>query len=64
MCLGDYCTQRCDGFGHLARVMGTSLREVDRTYGHLVRDSEASIVAVLEARSALTTDAGRTEGCP
>ena len=49
---------------HLARVMGTSLREIDRTYGHLVRDSEASIVAVLEARSALGPEAGMTEGSP
>ena len=32
----------------LARVMGTSVKMIDRTYGHLARDSEASIIA--EAR--------------
>jgi hypothetical protein len=35
----------------LARVMGTSLRMVDRTYGHLAHDSEQAIRARLDARS-------------
>jgi integrase len=35
----------------LARVMGASVRTIDRVYGHLVRDSEASIRARLDARS-------------
>jgi integrase len=36
----------------LSRVMGASVREIDRTYGHLVRDSEDAIRALLDARSA------------
>lgn len=36
----------------LARVMGTSVQMIDRTYGHLARDSEGSIRARLDARSA------------
>jgi integrase len=35
----------------LARVMGASVKEVDRTYGHLARDSEQAIRDRLEARS-------------
>jgi hypothetical protein len=35
----------------LARLMGTSVAMIDRRYGHLARDSEASIRARLEARS-------------
>jgi integrase len=35
----------------LSRVMGASVREIDRTYGHLVRDSEDAIRARLEARA-------------
>ena len=31
--------------------MGTSVAMIDRTYGHLARDSEASIRARLEARA-------------
>ena len=34
----------------LARVMGTSVKMIDRTYGHLARDSEAAIRARLDAR--------------
>jgi hypothetical protein len=30
--------------------MGTSVAMIDRTYGHLARHSEASILARLEAR--------------
>ena len=35
----------------LARVMGTSVRVIDRTYGHLARDSEQAIRARLDART-------------
>jgi len=34
----------------LTRVRGTSLREIDRPYGHLAGDSEDSILGRLEAR--------------
>ena len=36
----------------LARLMGTSIAMIDRTYGHLARDAEASIRARLDARAA------------
>jgi integrase len=36
----------------LARVMGASVKEIDRTYGHLARDSEDAIRRRLEARAA------------
>jgi integrase len=36
----------------LARYMGTSVRVIDRTYGHLVRGSEDRARAKLEARAA------------
>jgi integrase len=35
----------------LSRLMGASLKEIDRTYGHLVRESEDAIRARLEARA-------------
>jgi integrase len=35
----------------LARLMGTSVAMIDRTYGHLARDSEAAIRARLDARA-------------
>ena len=35
----------------LARVMGTSVKEIDRTYGHLAHNSEQAIRARLDARS-------------
>ena len=35
----------------LSRVMGASVREIDRTYGHFARDSKDSIRARLEARA-------------
>jgi len=35
----------------LARLMGTSVAMIDRTYGHLARDSEEAIRARLDARS-------------
>ncbi|HEX6662434.1 MAG TPA: hypothetical protein VF025_02055 [Gaiellaceae bacterium] len=36
----------------LARLMGTSLRMIDKTYGHLALDSEDSLRARLDARAA------------
>jgi integrase len=36
----------------LARLMGTSVKEIDKTYGHLARDSEQVIRARLNARGA------------
>jgi integrase len=36
----------------LARLMGTSVKVIDKTYGHLARDSEAAIRARLDARGA------------
>jgi len=36
----------------LSRLMGASVKEVDRTYGHLARDSADAIRARLEARAA------------
>lgn len=35
----------------LSRVMGASVKEIDRTYGHLARDAEDSIRARLDARA-------------
>jgi integrase len=35
----------------LARLMGTSIAMIDRTYGHLARDSEDAIRARLDARA-------------
>jgi integrase len=35
----------------LSRLMGTSIAMIDRTYGHLARDSEDAIRARLNARS-------------
>ena len=35
----------------LARLMGTSVRMIDRTYGHLARDSDDAIRAKLDARA-------------
>jgi integrase len=36
----------------LARVMGASVKTIDRHYGHLARDSEQAIRARLDARAA------------
>jgi integrase len=36
----------------LSRLIGASVKEIDRTYGHLVRDSEDAIRARLDARGA------------
>jgi integrase len=35
----------------LARVMGASVKEIDRTYGHLARDGNDAIRARLESRA-------------
>jgi hypothetical protein len=35
----------------LARLMGTSVAKVDERYGHLARDSQAAILARLNARA-------------
>jgi len=40
----------------LARLMGTSVAMIDRTYGHLARDSEESIRARLDARAERSGD--------
>jgi integrase len=40
----------------LARLMGTSVKMIDRTYGHLAHDSEDHLRALLDARG---TDDGR-----
>jgi integrase len=47
----------------LARLMGTSVKMIDKTYGHLARDSEDAIRSRLEARGAaeVEDEAGRRE---
>ena len=42
----------------LARVMGTSLAMIDRTYGHLARASEESIPARLDPAPAYDAASG------
>jgi integrase len=44
----------------LARLMGTSLKMIDRTYGHLAQDSEDAIRARLDARRTGRSDVLRT----
>ena len=39
----------------LARLMGASVKTIDKHYGHLARDSEAAIRARLDARASLTS---------
>ena len=46
----------------LARVMGTSVKMIDRTYGHLAHDSEDAIRARLDARGRRSGDVVATEG--
>jgi len=46
----------------LARVMGTSLEMIDRTYGHLARDSDEAIRARLNARAERTGVVVASEG--
>jgi len=36
--------------------MGTSIQMIDRTYGHLTHDSEATILARLQAHGARSGD--------
>lgn len=43
----------------LSRLMGASVAMIDRTYGHLARDSEATIRERLDARAAATRTARR-----
>jgi integrase len=43
----------------LARLMGTSIAMIDRTYGHLARDSEDTIRARLDARDGRSDVCGR-----
>ena len=54
-CLGTRSRPRRSPGGsapfELSRLMGTSLEMIERTYGHLARDSEANIRARLEART-------------
>ena len=45
----------------LARVMGTSVKMIDRTYGHLAHDSEQAIRARLDTRSRRTGDEVATD---
>jgi integrase len=40
----------------LARVMGASVKTIDRHYGHLARDSEQAIRARLDARAGRSGD--------
>ena len=40
----------------LARLMGSSIRMIDRTYGHLTKDSEATILDRLQTRAARSGD--------
>jgi integrase len=36
---------------HLSRVMGASVKTIDKHYGHLAHDGEDAIYALLETRS-------------
>jgi hypothetical protein len=46
-----------------SRLMGASAHEIDRTYGHLVADSEDTIRARLDARAARSgVDLASAEG--
>jgi hypothetical protein len=38
--------------------MGTSVKMIDRTYGHLAQDSEEAIRARLDARAARAAESG------
>jgi hypothetical protein len=46
----------------LARVMGASVKTIDKHYGHLARDSEQAIRARLDARAARRGDVVATDG--
>jgi hypothetical protein len=44
------CLERADRFvGTRCRIMGTSITQIDATYGHLVPDSEEYLRALLDA---------------
>jgi integrase len=45
----------------LARVMGTSVKMIDRTYGHLARDSEDAIRSRLDVRARRSGDVVATD---
>jgi hypothetical protein len=45
----------------LSRVLGASVKEIDRTYGHLARDAEDTIRARLDARSNVASQALASE---
>ena len=44
----------------LARRMGTSVKMIDRTHGHLAHDSEDAILGLLDARGATDSDNAST----
>jgi integrase len=46
---------------HLSRIMGTSVVQLDRTYGHLVPESESFLRGLLDAYDAGTGGAGPAE---
>jgi hypothetical protein len=48
----------------LSRLMGTSVTMIDRTYGHLARDSEAGILARLNARAPRSGDEVASSATP
>lgn len=43
---------------YLARIMGTSVAQIDATYGHLLPDSEDSLRALLDDYDTAATAAG------
>jgi integrase len=45
----------------LARLMGTSIQMIDRNYGHLTHDSEATILARLNRSGAETASAAEAD---
>ena len=42
----------------LSRVMGASVKTIDKRYGHLARDSENAIRALLDQRSGVVVASG------
>jgi hypothetical protein len=48
----------------LARLMGTSVKMIDRTYGHLAHDSEDHLRALLDARSGVDLASSEGRGGP
>jgi integrase len=45
----------------LARLMGASVKTIDKTYGHLAHDSEAAIRGLLDARSGVVVASDETD---